>query len=59
MTRYYIRTQRGDEMVGRSRLDPELFDTRKAARARADELEPSTPSKYGRLIVSEWKGMNR
>ena len=51
---FYIRTQYLDEMVGRSRLAPELFATRAEARRRADELADATPSKYGRLIVSEW-----
>lgn len=51
---YYIRTQRQNAYVG-GEGSPELFDTRKAARERADELADSTPSSYGRLIVSEWK----
>lgn len=55
MRRYYIRTQRQGTHVGTEQV-PELFDTRKAARVRADELQDRTPSCYGRLIVSEWRG---
>lgn len=54
MNRYYIKTQRGNGIVGRSRTNPELFDTRAEARARANALTPSLPSKYGRLIVSRY-----
>jgi hypothetical protein len=54
---YYIRTERQDELVGSSRQDPMLFETRREARQYADEIFDSIPSKYGRLIVSEWRGV--
>jgi len=54
---YYIKTQRQETYVG-GEGKPELFETRKEARERATEVAPSTPSSYGKLIVSEWKGNN-
>lgn len=48
---FYIRTQRQNTYVGGENA-PEVFATRSEARARADELKDSTPSSYGRLIVS-------
>lgn len=53
MTRFYIRTERQDTYVG-SEGHPEVFESRREARARADELDDLTPSRYGRLIVSEY-----
>lgn len=58
MKRYYIRTQRLGAYVGGDG-SPELFASRSEARRRADSLRTSTPSKYGRLIVSEYRGGGR
>lgn len=49
--RYYIRTADVATYVG-DEGKPELFDTKAEAQARADEVAESTPSKYGRLMVS-------
>lgn len=52
MTRpYYIRTANVNTYVG-DEGKPELFDTKSEAQARADEVAESTPSSYGRLMVS-------
>jgi hypothetical protein len=48
---YYIRTERLRDTVGDTN-GPRLFDSRAEARAFADEIFESIPSKYGRLIVS-------
>ena len=53
---FYIRSEKQGTYVG-DEATPELFATRKQARARADELQEATPSSYGRLVVSAWPGV--